>query len=266
MKNILSIDVEEFYHRNDFEVSKEDIKKIGNRVEQNVLDILSLLDKYNVKATFFILGVIAEKYPNLVKQIALGGHEIASHGYEHRLVYRMKRNEFIQDLRKSTEILEKIIGKPIYGYRAPSWSIVAKSLWALDIIKDLGFKYDSSIFPFKTFLYGIGDSKIRIWNSKFKIQEVSVSTYCRIPFSGGFYLRITPYFLIRKFIKKLNAKGAYAHIYIDSWEIDNTIPLIQIPLKNKIIPYTGLKNARPKFENLLQDFEFTTIINALGIR
>lgn len=268
MKNILTIDVEEFYHRNDFRVSESDREKIGNNVEQNVSNILALLDRYNAKATFFVLGIVAESSPPLVKEIVSRGHEVASHGYQHNLIYDLTEEQFCSDLKRSKEILENILGKRIHGYRAPSWSITDESLWALNVIRKLGFRYDSSIFPVKTFLYGVKEYKnfAHLINQN-QILEVPPSTIKifsqNIPFSGGFYLRLFPYWFIKKSIRNLNKKGHSVMIYFHSWEIDSNIPVIDIPLKKRIIPYLHLKSAGKKFERLLHDFTFTSIEKGL---
>ena len=160
LNNYLTVDVEDYYQVSAFEdfISKEDWNSYSSRVVPNTKNILSLLDKHNVKATFFVLGWTANKYPQLVKDIADKGHEISCHSYYHRLVYDLTPNEFREDTKQSKDILEQITGREVIGYRAPSYSITKKSLWALDILEELGFKYDSSIFPIYHDRYGIPDA------------------------------------------------------------------------------------------------------------
>ncbi len=158
MKNIMTIDLEEWFHFNtsDVEISKDVYSKV--RVVDATKVILDLFEQYKVKATFFCLEYVASKYPDLIKLISEKGHEIASHGINHKLVYEQTPEEFEQEIKKSVDILEQITGKKVLGFRAPSWSITKKSLWALQVLQDLGLKYDASVFPIKTFLFGIPDA------------------------------------------------------------------------------------------------------------
>ena len=164
MKNILTIDVEDWYHAN-YQGNQQDVGHQEERVTDSTLRILNLLDKTNNQATFFVLGEVAEKLPDLIREIQARGHEIASHSFCHRLVYTMNPEEFRADTKKSKEIIENIIGARIIGYRAPSWSLCQqKTPWAFEILQELGFSYDSSMFPFKTFLYG--DNQTPIFHHK----------------------------------------------------------------------------------------------------
>lgn len=266
MKNIITIDLEDWYHCN---LGNNDVlEKRISTVEKNTNELLLLLKKYNAKATFFTLGVIAEDFPKLIKKIDSEGHEIASHGYGHELVYSLTPKEFEADIRKSKAILEKIINKKVIGYRAPSWSITENSLWALQILEKEGFKYSSSIFPIKTFLYGIPSApqypnKPIINNKKMNIYEFPPGTanfiVKKLGFSGGFYFRFFPLFIIKNIIKRRNKKGIPVICYLHPWEIDSNPPKMNLKGINKFIHYYGIKRCKKKFEKLLKSFEFTSV-------
>lgn len=265
MKNIITIDLEDWYHCNLGE--NEVLKKRESTVEKNTEEILRLLKENNAKATFFTLGIIGEEFPKLIKRIDQEGHEIASHGYGHELVYELTREQFRADIIKSKQILEKIISKPVIGYRAPSWSITEKNLWALEELKNNGFKYSSSIFPIKTFLYGIPTAPNypnypEVNNQIIDILEMPPGTanfiIKKLGFSGGFYFRFFPFFIIKNIIKRRNKKGIPVICYLHPWEIDPNPPALEIRGINKFIHYYGIKRCKKKFEKLLKNFEFTT--------
>ncbi|MDD2518493.1 MAG: polysaccharide deacetylase family protein [Bacilli bacterium] len=267
MKNIFTIDLEEYYCCN---LGNNDVLKSSaiSTIEKNTDNLLNLLKKHNVKATFFVLGSIAELYPEIIKKIYVEGHEIASHGYGHELVYSISKEEFKADIVKSKQILEGIIKEPVNGYRAPSWSITEKSLWALPILEQCGYKYSSSIFPIKTFLYGIKNApKIPnypvINNKQLKILEIPPSShnfiFKELGFSGGFYFRVFPFFLIKWLIKIKNKNGIPVVCYIHPWEIDPETPKLELKGFDKIIHYYGIKKCYNKLDKLLSDFKFTTI-------
>ncbi|MCD2436637.1 polysaccharide deacetylase family protein [Acidaminococcus sp. NSJ-142] len=155
MKNIFTIDTEDWYHANFEDGLFTNDSNVISTVEKNIDRYLELFSENDVKATFFVLGFVVEQHPQMIKKIAAEGHEIASHGYGHQLVYKQTKKEFREDVYKSKGLIEDLIGCEVLGYRAPSWSIIEESLWALDILEELGFKYNSAIFPTKNFLYGI---------------------------------------------------------------------------------------------------------------
>lgn len=261
-KNILQIDVEDWYCDLDF----NDWNFYKPRVVQATNKILSILKETNNKATFFVLGYVAERFQNLIKKIDDEGHEVASHGYQHKRILEQTPQEFEKDLLKSIKILEKITGKKIKGYRAPQFTIVKETLWALDIIRKNGLKYDSSIFPVKTPLYGISNSPLYPCcipndknSSKKPLLEIPLSVYKipfikkKIPIAGGFYLRFLPYFFIKHAIKKINKNGNVAVCYIHPWELDPEKPKIK---SLKWYHYYRLKSTEKKFRKLLKDFKF----------
>ena len=264
--NFMTVDLEDYYC--DLPISQW--SKFESRVEQNTHVILDLFEKYDVKATFFTLGYIGEKFPELIKEIIDKGHEIASHSYSHIDLRKHTKENIEKDLIKSINILEKIIGKKINGFRAPFFSIDQKSFSTMEIIAKY-FKYDSSIFPTKTPLYGIPNAprfqyKLSLKNiikedKNGKLTEIPLSTYKfplirNIPIAGGFYLRFLPYWLIKKGIKKINLSNNRAMIYIHPKDIDEKMPKMK---EYNWYYYYNLKGGLNKFEKLLQDFNFSSI-------
>lgn len=264
--NILTIDMEDWYH-GIFNINS-DIKswhQYESRIEGSTIDTLSLLNKHNTKATFFILGYIAEKYPNLVLKLKNEGHEIATHGYYHQLVYNQKREEFYNDIRKAKTVIENIINEPVLGYRAPYFSITKKSLWALNILEELGFQYDSSVFPTKNNIYGIPKAHRYIHNVKENLTEYPPSCLrflkTNIPVAGGFYLRIFPSWLIQKGIKRFNKEKQPFVLYFHTADLDTSQPKLKCSLFEKTIHYYNLDRMQSKLERILNEFEFTSIQN-----
>ena len=220
-----------------------------------------------MKATFFILGIVAEQHPELVQDIHKVGHEIASHGYGHELVYELTETQFRQDLLRSMRILEEITGGPILGYRAPSFSIVQKTPWALDILLELGFRYDSSIYPIQYDRYGIPNAQrfphVVHSNGEKVLWEFPPCTYRllgrNVPIAGGGYFRFFPYSLTRACIRSLHKKGLPAMVYLHPWELDSGQPRFKPELKNRIRHYINLDKTEPRLKQLLRDFTFTTV-------
>lgn len=248
-------------------VNFEDWEKYEDRIEIGTYKLLMILDDYDTRATFFVLGWVAEKYPELVKSIHLKGHEISSHGYIHKLIYEQNPEEFEKDLKKSIEILESITGSKVNGYRAPSWSIVRETLWVLDILSKNEIKYDSSIYPVKNYQFGLKGANrypgIIDTPSGNKMLEIPPST-CKfffklLPLAGGFFLRTYPYWYTRQQIIKLNREGHRAVIYIHPWELDVTHPIIRLPLKKRIVHYFRLNKMETNLRSLLDSFKFDSI-------
>ncbi len=266
MDNALTIDVEDYYMVSSFadKISYDDWGSLESRVERNTQTILNLLDEYKVKATFFVLGWVCNKYPKLVKEIHQAGHEVASHGYSHRLIYNLTRNEFREDIRRAKESLEDTIGAEIYGFRAASYSIIRETLWALDILMEEGYIYDSSIFPVHHDRYGMPDSDRfphTISRNGAKIQEFPLSTYrifgLNIPVAGGGYMRLLPLYFMKKAINSINkAEKKPFILYLHPWEIDPNQPRIKGTWISNIRHYQNIKSAYPKLEALLKGYKF----------
>ena len=276
MLNALTIDVEDYYHVSAFEsiIKYEDWGRFESRVEKNTLKILELLNTFKIKATFFILGWIAERSPQMVKEIQKEGHEIACHGYRHQLVYEIGPERFREDITRSKRILEDIIGKEVIGYRAPSYSITKKSLWALDILIEEGFKYDSSIFPIRHDRYGIPDfsrfSKKISLNEKGEILEIPLSTIQlfgkNIPIAGGGYLRLLPVRFIEWGIRSLNKKEAQpAIIYFHPWEIDPKQPKLNGSRVSVFRHYVNIGKTFSKLKRLLNNIKFGPIREVFSV-
>ena len=268
LTNILTIDVEDWYM--DTDISTWD--SYEDRVVPPTEKILEILDESNTKATFFVVGYVAEHFPELIEDIKDRGHEIGTHGYSHTSITHQTPPKFEKDLLKSIKILEDITKDKIRGHRACEFSIVEETAWAINILKKNGLKYDSSIFPVKTRLYGVSDAPLypyRISSSNIKrnnpeedFLEFPLSVYRvpvvhkNIPIAGGFYLRFFPYGFIKHAMKKINKKGQPAIFYIHPWEFDTKQPRIR---ELKWYHYYNLSNTEKKFRRLLKDFEFTSI-------
>ena len=267
--NILSIDVEDYYHVTAFEkhVRFEDWNKFESRVERNTKLLLELLHQKKIKATFFFLGWVAERNKELVKEVKAQGHEIGCHSFSHKMIFTQKREEFKNDTERSKSILEDLTGERVIGYRAPTYSITKDTLWALDILIELGFEYDSSIFPILHDRYGIADFPRyphfinregfgRIL--EFPLATVQFLNY-NIPIAGGGYFRILPYKLMRFGIKKINIKeNELAVTYFHPWEFDPDQPRMNGSFLSKFRHYINLKNTKKRFCQLIRDFKFTS--------
>ena len=269
IKNVLTIDVEDYFHVAALakSIKPEDWDAISPRVSTNIHQLLDLFDEKDVKATHFVLGWVAERFPELIREIDNRGHEIASHGYSHQLVYTQSPCLFEKETRDSKDLLEDIIGKPVQGYRAASYSITRKSLWALDILADLGFKYDSSIFPVAHDRYGITGSPafphLLQTPNKSTLVEYPLSTFRimgqSIPVAGGGYFRLYPYWLSRFFYRKINQQSAPFVFYLHPWEIDPTQPRVKASLLSEFRHYNNLDKGYRRLSRLLTDFNFTTM-------
>jgi polysaccharide deacetylase family protein (PEP-CTERM system associated) len=270
MLNALSVDVEDYYQVSAFEtvVRFEDWGRHESRVEKNTCRVLDLLDEYHAKATFFVLAWVAERNPALIRTIMKRGHEVASHGYAHRLIYTQTPGQFREETRRSKKIVEDIIGQSIIGYRAASYSITAESLWALDILAEEGFQYDSSIFPIRHDRYGIPGHQrffhVVNGNGHLSIAEVPLSTLriagINLPVAGGGYFRLLPYAITHLALLYLNRQeGQPAVVYFHPWEIDLDQPRIQAGWISRFRHYTNLGRMEGKLRSLLANFSFAPI-------
>ncbi len=264
--NALTIDVEDYFMVSGFSdvIKFEDWHRYESRVEKNTYSILDLLDEYGVKATFFVLGWVAEHYPELVKDIHSAGHEVACHGYNHRLLFNLTPEQFKEDVHLAKRILEDITGSSVIGYRAASYSVVKKTLWALDTLIEEGFFYDSSIFPIRHDRYGFPEADRFphiIKRSNGTIVEFPPSTYRlfgqNIPVAGGGYLRLFPLQVTKAAIKRINEKERKtAILYLHPWEIDIHQPRFKGQWRSQIRHYINLHSTMPKLRNFLTSFKF----------
>ncbi|MBP7088513.1 MAG: DUF3473 domain-containing protein [Candidatus Omnitrophica bacterium] len=266
--NILSFDIEDYFQVDNFRktISFSQWSNFEVRVEKNTKRILNILEEYDTRATFFVLGWIAEKFPNLIKEIHQLGHEIASHGFDHQLVTSKDARTFREDIRKSKRLLEDIIQEPVYGYRAPTFSITKDSEWAFDILMEEGFKYDSSVFPFRYDKTGLPENKRyihKIYNQQHYLWELPISNVKilgkNFPFSGGGYFRLFPYDFIKNIIQKHNNTNHIVIVYLHPWELDPKQPKIKAGFLNSFRHYVNIAKTENKLKNLLDDFEFGPI-------
>lgn len=272
----MTVDVEDYYHVAAFAnvIKPSEWDQWPSRVEANTDKLLQLFDAANIKITFFILGWVAEKYPELVKRIQAQGHEIASHGYSHQLIYRQTPDVFRAETAKSKQILEDLTQVPVIGYRAASYSITHKSLWALDILAELGFTWDSSIFPTRHDNYGIPGSPEEpytiITSSGARLTEFPLTTAKvlgqSVPAAGGGYFRQYPYVLSRWLFDRASLNQSKPQIfYLHPWEIDPEQPRVpNASWFSNFRHYTNLKRCLPRLERMIKDFQFGTISQSLG--
>lgn len=280
MLNALTIDVEDYFQVNAFAryVKQEQWDGFPLRVDRNTRHILDMLDSFSIKATFFILGWVAERLPELAKEIHRRGHEIACHGYGHELIYVIGPERFRADLRRSKALLEDQCGVSVNGYRAPSYSITKQSLWALDILVEEGFKYDSSIFPVLHDTYGIPDAERfphTIRTGAGSLVEFPLTTLplqlgwkkMHLPIAGGGYLRLLPVGIIRSGIEKINrVEKQPAVLYFHPWEIDPGQPRIKAGLKSSFRHYLNLHKTEGKLVKLFCSSMFAPMKEVLAVR
>ena len=265
--NALSVDVEEHFQVAAFadSVSRDDWPRHESRVRRNTTALLDLFDEAGVRATFFVLGWVAERDPRLVREIADRGHEVGSHGYSHRLVYDQSPEEFRHETECSRRVLQDASGQPVRGYRAASFSIVRTSMWALDVLVETGFAYDSSVFPVLHDRYGVPGAQRRIHSCRTplgaELLEFPPSTIriagVTLPVAGGGYLRLLPLAVSSWAIGRLNRTDRMpAMVYLHPWEIDPDQPRIRGTLANRLRHYSGIQKMRAKLRGLLGRFRF----------
>jgi polysaccharide deacetylase family protein (PEP-CTERM system associated) len=262
----MSIDVEDWYHSLDPDPANW--PAYDHRILASTRKMLDILARTGTRATFFILGPVAEREPGLVAEIHRAGHEIGSHGSEHRMVYGQSPAEFEADVRRSVAALEAATGVAPRGYRAPCFSITKRSLWALDILKGLGFTYDSSIHPVHNPRYGIARAPRLPHLAAPGLIEVPISTFplgsLNLPCAGGVYFRALPWFLLKRMFRRLEARGERIIFYFHPWELDPGQPRIAAPWPLRMRHYHALGRSAAKFERLCRTFRFGTISEAVG--
>jgi polysaccharide deacetylase family protein (PEP-CTERM system associated) len=272
----MTVDVEDYYHVAAFAkvIKPSEWEQWPSRVEANTDKLLQLFDDANIRITFFILGWVAERYPDLVRRIHAQGHEIASHGYSHQLIYTQTPDVFRAETAKSKQILEDLTQTPITGYRAASYSITRKSLWALDILAELGFTWDSSIFPTRHDNYGIPGSPEEPYTiittngaalTEFPLTTAKVAGQA-IPAAGGGYFRQYPYALSRWLFERASLGQTKPQIfYLHPWEIDPDQPRVpNASWFSNFRHYTNLHRCLPRLQRMIKDFQFGTMSASLG--
>lgn len=262
MKNALTIDVENWYDAS--LLSPYVPAGYGDdRVVGATREVMDLIEGYGVRATFFVLGKVAEEHPGLVEEIASRGHEVASHGWGHRLAYEQTEEEFEEDLVRSLEVLEKLTGKKVRGYRAASWSAGANTPWFFDVLIRRGIEYDSSLFPVKTPLFGSPDNPRRphrierSGGSLIEFPPSSVRIGPRtVPIAGGAALRLFPFAFTRWGLRRINREGLPAIVYLHPWELDPGIPFPPMPFKIRLLHSKGRRRMKRKLRSLVERFSF----------
>lgn len=268
--NVLSVDVEEYFHPTEVQpcLAGVDLNTLPSRVEYQTMQILDMLERRGVRATFFVVGSVAERQPHLIRTIDARGHEIGCHSYAHRIVYDLTPSEFRRDTERCIAAIGNACGRIVRCYRAPSYSITRQSLWALDILAELGFTHDSSIYPIAHDRYGIpGFSRSAhvIQTSSGPIYEVPIATVRlpggrTAPVGGGAYLRLLPYRYTAAGIRKMNVEeGLPACVYFHPWEIDLAQPRLATGIIARLRTYTGISTMLQKLERLVTEFPFSTL-------
>ncbi|WP_233151682.1 XrtA system polysaccharide deacetylase [Pelomonas sp. KK5] len=262
IRNAMTIDVEDYFQVSAFApyIARDDWDRRECRVEHNMARILALLEERQVKATFFTLGWIAERYPQLVRQIVEQGHELASHGYGHQRASELSREAFADDIGRAKQLLEDLSGQAVLGYRAPSFSIGEGNLWAFDVLREAGYRYSSSVYPIAHDHYGMPDSPRFAYPVREGLLEVPVTTLRafnrNFPSSGGGYFRLLPYALSRWMIRQVNAVDQQSAVfYFHPWEIDSEQPRIPgIDGKTRFRHYVNIPRTHGRIAQLLSDF------------
>jgi polysaccharide deacetylase family protein (PEP-CTERM system associated) len=275
--NAFTVDVEDYFHVAALSsvISRDSWASREYRVESNIERLLGVLDDCAVQGTFFVLGWVAERSPQMVRRIAAQGHEIACHGYGHQLVYRQSEREFRAETLRAKKCLEDLIGEPVLGYRAASFSVTPASLWALDVLIDLGFLYDSSVFPIHHDIYGLPGAapepnRLGAPSGRTLIEfPMSAARFfgVPVPVSGGGYFRILPYWLTRAGLKQINERCARPFtFYVHPWELDPQQPRIRVGWFSRFRHYTNLSRCEARLRRLLSEFAFAPMREALRLQ
>lgn len=264
-----TVDVEEYFQVSALEpyVQRDTWERRTSRLEIGMERLLSLMASASATGTFFVLGWIAERHPELVRRVAAAGHEIASHGYGHRRVFTMSPEEFRESVRSARGILEDLTGAAVIGYRAPTFSILPGGEWALDILAEEGYRYDSSLFPVPRPAYGTVATAPRdphwLARNGHRLLEFPPATLRRfgtnLPAAGGAYLRLLPYALTRMALEEAAARGVPATLYVHPWELDPEQPRLQVPLSVRFRHYGGLGRVPGRVARVLEEFRFRPI-------
>lgn len=270
MVNALTIDVEEYfcYAYPDATLSYEHWDQMESRVVPQTLETLDILEAHDIRATFFVLGWVADREPFLTKEIRDRGHEIGSHGYSHELVYRQTPQGFRDDVQRSVDVIAEVTGETPVGYRAPSFSIVKDTIWALDILAELGFEFDASIYPIGHRHYGMPDARPhphRLANGLWEFPPSTIPVAgMQLPFGGGGYLRLYPFAVTRWATHRINAADRPAVIYVHPWELDPRPPAMRLGLVHRFQHTVNLHKTRPRLLHLCSEFEFAPMSEVLA--
>jgi polysaccharide deacetylase family protein (PEP-CTERM system associated) len=266
--NALTVDFEDWYQG--LEIPQSEWAGFEDRIERSGRRLLELFARAGVRATFFVLGAVAERHPGLVREIAAAGHEVGTHGWSHAFVYRLEPERFRAELTRSIELLADLGGAPVTGHRAPFFSITRGSLWAFDVLREAGLRYDSSVFPVLNYRYGIEDAPrwpYPVGDDGFT--EFPITTLRllgrNLPFAGGAYFRMYPYAVTRAALRTVNRSGHPAVFYVHPWEVDPDHPRIPLPRRVAATHYVNLRATAWRLGRLLADFRFAPMRDVLGI-
>lgn len=270
--NLLSIDLENWYHTTGLALPRDRWQYCEDRVKDSTDRLLDILDTYNVTAVFFVLGCVAERHPDLIREIVRRGHEVGSHGSSHRMISEMTAEQFRADLRSSLRTIEAIVGRPVRYFRAPSWSISSDRYEVLEILEEEGILCDSSLQPFRTPLSGVHGIPLEpfrpVMNGRrLNLVEIPPAVMgvgpMRVPFAGGLYLRFWPSWFSIFALNRVNRSRA-GMLYVHPWEIDVGIPRLKVPPLIRFAQYYNLRTTEPKLRSLLDRFSFTSLSNFLA--
>jgi len=267
-RSIMSVDVEDYFHVEAFAgvVDRANWSAYPCRVERNTERVLDLLDDCRTNATFFILGWVAERYPKLVRRIVERGHEPACHSYWHRLIFKLTPEEFREDTLRAKNAIEQAAGAAVEGYRAPSFSITKQSTWAWDVLAELGFRYDSSVFPVKHDIYGFREASRAPWTVdtphaalvEFPMTTFRLGLGPNLPAAGGGYLRLLPFLYTYAGVRRAWGEGLPVISYVHPWEFDPEQPRLSAPLKSRVRHYTNLSRTEHRLRRLLEMDRFSS--------
>jgi polysaccharide deacetylase family protein (PEP-CTERM system associated) len=273
--NVMTVDVEDYFQVSAFDgaVSRASWDRYESRVSKNTNELLEIFDRAGVRGTFFVLGWVAARFPSLVRQIADQGHEIASHGFHHQLLYLLTPAQFREDIRSARHAIEDAAGQPVMGYRAPSYSVIESSLWAIDILIEEGYAYDASIFPIHHDRYGMPEAPRHPYELKREggsLLELPGSTVrlgsVNLPIAGGGYFRQLPYLWTKWGIDRVNRVERQPVVfYLHPWEIDPDQPRLQVGAARRLRHYRGLDVTKRRLSRLLNDFRFDAVSSVLDV-
>lgn len=272
VRNAMSVDVEDYFQTEAMgeAVSRDQWNEMPSRVERNTETLLELFESNHVQATFFFLGWVAERFPRLVRMARDLGHEIACHSYWHRPIYRLTHDEFKEDTHRAKAVIEDIVGEPIIGYRAPTFSLTSRTPWACEVLAEAGFRYDSSIHPIRNDFFDNHDSSRRPYQFPgAALVEIPISTLrvgkTNLPFAGGGYFRLAPYRYVNWAIKTVHRQdGLPVVFYIHPWEVDPEQPRLPASHRSRFRQYTGLGKTERNLKRLFDDFMFAPLADAFS--
>ena len=272
--NALTVDVEDYFHVSAFsgDIDRQEWPSLPSRVEGNTRRLMDLFDRFDVRATFFVLGWVAERFPELIREIHERSHEVACHGLSHELIYNQTPEVFRAETIRSKVLLEDLIAAPVVGYRAASFSITRRSLWAIDILAEAGFEYDSSIVRTRHDLYGIANAEAApheivtpAGGGLVEFPPPTASVLGQdVPIGGGGYFRLYPYWLTRSFLRRVNGTRQIPFVfYLHPWEVDPEQPRVRTNFRSRFRHYLNLDKTESRLHRLFEDFEFAPVRQVL---